>query len=62
MERIPYGYYRGSLSPVTEDTPILGERLFVALLRLNIIRLMPLFQELTRPHGMPLDPRSDGFR
>ena len=59
MERIPYGYYRGSLSPVTEDTSILGGRLFVTLLGLNIIHVTSLFQQLTYQHGTPPGPHSN---
>jgi hypothetical protein len=59
MERIPYGYYRGSLSPATEDTSILSGRLFVTSLGLNIIHVMSSFQQLTHRHGIPPSPRSN---
>jgi hypothetical protein len=59
MERIPYGYYRGSLSPATEDTSILSGRLFVTLLELNMTRMMSSFLQLAYQYGTPPGPRSN---
>jgi hypothetical protein len=44
MERIPYGYRRGSLSPAPDDAWILRGRLFVTLFELNTVCVMSSFQ------------------
>ena len=59
MERIPYGYRRGSLSSSTDDARILRSRLFVTLFELNIIRRVSPFQQLTWQHEMPSGPLSN---
>src|ERR1022692_4247773 len=59
MERIPYGYYRGLLSPATDDAWIFRGRLFVTLFDLNRDRATSSFQELTYQRGTPPGPRPD---